>query len=208
YASLFTGGKYRSEGPSTRVFTGYMLSKFVSKLMNNFDGYRENNTMVLSLLRLPDVYLMYAEAASEGYNSPMGKAPGYSKTAVDAVNFVRSRPGLEVGHVAPEYLVSQEAFREEYRRERAVELAFEGHRFVDLRRWLLLSERPYTYKMGIEFDRATPNDEVYADPKNARVRNFRQTILFERQYTKRHYWFPFLIDDISIYEEFPQNPGW
>ncbi|MBD1425153.1 RagB/SusD family nutrient uptake outer membrane protein [Sphingobacterium arenae] len=208
YASLFTGGFYRTANPTKAVFTGYMFSKFVSKQMNDWEGFADGNTVLLSLLRLSDVYLMYAESASEGYNSPTGKALGYSKTAVDAVNFVRDRPGLGVGHVAPQFLVSQEAFREEYRRERAVELAFEGHRFVDLRRWLLLSERPYTYKKGIEFDRATPNDEVYADPRNARVRNFRQTILFERQYTQRHYWFPFLVDDISIYEEFPQNPGW
>lgn len=208
YASLFTGGFYRTDYPTKAVFTGYMFSKFISKQMNEWEGFADGNAVLLSLLRLSDLYLMYAEAASEGYNSPTGKAPGYNKTAVDAINFVRDRPGLEVGHVAPQFLVSQEAFREEYRRERAVELAFEGHRFVDLRRWLLLSERPYTYKKGIEFDRATPNDEVYADPRNARVRNFRQTILFERQYTKRHYWFPFPVDDVSIYEEFPQNPGW
>ena len=208
YASLFTGGLYRTDNPTKRVFTGYMLSKFVSKLMNDWDGYKENNVMVLSLLRLADVYLMYAEAASEGYNSPMGKAPNYSKTAVDAVNFVRDRPGLGVGHVDAKFLISQEAFREEYRRERAVELAFEGHRFVDLRRWLLLTERPYTYKMGIEFDRGMPNEEVYADPKNARVLNFRETVLFERQFSDRHYWFPFDQTDVNIYSEFPQNPGW
>lgn len=208
YASLFSGGLYRTDNATKRVFTGYMLSKFVNKLMNDWDGYKENNTMALSLLRLSDVYLLYAEAASEGYSSPVGKAPGYSKTAVDAVNFVRDRPGLEVGHVDAKFLVSQEAFREEYRRERAVELAFEGHRFVDLRRWLLLTERPYTLKKGIEFDRGMPNEEVYADPKNARVLNFRQTVLFERRYSERHYWFPFIQNDVNIYKEFPQNPGW
>ena len=208
YASLFTGGLYRTDNPTKAVWTGYMLAKFVSKQMNDWEGYQDRNVMLLSLLRLPDLYLMYAEAASEGYNSPTGKAPTYSKTAVDAVNFVRDRPGLEVGHVAPKFLGSQEAFREEYRRERAVELAFEGHRFVDLRRWLLLTERPYTLKKGIEFDRGMPNEEVYADPKNARVLNFRETILFERQLDKRHNWFPFRTNDVSIYEEFPQNPGW
>ncbi|GHE35277.1 RagB/SusD family nutrient uptake outer membrane protein [Sphingobacterium griseoflavum] len=208
YASLFSGGLYRTLNPLKAVFTGYMFSKFISKQMNEWEGFAEGNAVLLSLLRLSDVYLMYAEAASEGYNSPTGKAPSYTKTAVDAINFIRDRPGLGVGHVAPRFIASQEAFREEYRRERAVELAFEGHRFVDLRRWLLLSERPYTLKKGIEFDRATANADIYADPRNARVRNYRQTVLFERQYTDRHYWFPFLIDDVSIYGEFPQNPGW
>lgn len=208
YASLYSGGFYRTDYPTKAVWTGYMQSKFAAKLVNDWDGYRENNCVVLSLLRLTDLYLMYAEAASEGYNSPTGKAPAYSKTAVDAVNFVRDRPELGVGHVAAKFLVSQAAFREEYRRERAVELAFEGHRFTDLRRWLLLTQRPYTYKKAIEFDRALPNAEVYADPKNARVRNFRETVLFERQLSARHNWFPFIIKDVNMYADFKQNPGW
>jgi starch-binding outer membrane protein, SusD/RagB family len=208
YASLYTGGLYRTNNPNKAVFTGYMLSKFASKLVNDWDGYRDNNTMVLSLMRLSDVYLMYAEAASEGYDSPNGKAPGYDKTAVDAVNFVRDRPGLKVGHVAAKFLSSQEAFRTEYRRERAVELAFEGHRFNDLRRWLLLTEQPYTLKKSVEFDRGTPNSEIYANPRNARVKNFRDSVLFQRQLGERHYWFPLLIGDVNMYPDFKQNPGW
>lgn len=208
YASLYTGGLYRTDNSTKAVFTGYMNSKLCSKLVNDWEGYRENNTFVLSLLRLSDVYLLYAEAASEGYGSPTGKATNYSKTAVDAVNFVRDRPGLGVGHVATKFLGSQDAFRSEYRRERAVELAFEGHRFNDLRRWLLLTERPYTQKKAIEFDRATPNAEIYESPRTARVSNFRERVLFERQLGQRHYWFPFLISDVNMYPEFKQNPGW
>jgi starch-binding outer membrane protein, SusD/RagB family len=208
YASLYTGGLYRTDNPNKAVFTGYMLSKYVSKLMNTWDGYQDGNVMVLSFLRLSDVYLMYAEAASEGYNSPNGKAPNYTKTAVDAVNFVRDRPGLGVGHVADKFLTSQEAFRSEYRRERAVELAFEGHRFTDLRRWLLLIKEPYTIKKAIEFDRDTPNSEIYANPRNARVKNFRERILLQRQLGERHYWIPFVVGDVNMYPEFKQNPGW
>lgn len=208
YASLFTGGHYRTDNAPQAVFTGYMLSKFTSKLLNDWEGFRENNTMVLSFLRLPDLYLMYAEAVSEGYNSPQAKSTNYTKTAVDAINVVRDRPGLEVGHVAAKFTASQDLFREEYRRERAVELAFEGHRFVDLRRWGLIDKHPYTLKTAIEFDRATPNAEVYADPENARVQNFRERVLHERNFTKRHYWFPFPLGDVSIYEGFTQNPGW
>ena len=208
YASLFTGGLYRTDNPSSAVFTGYMLSKYVPKLMNNFDGFQDNNVMVLSLMRLSDVYLMYAEAASEGYNSPTGQVPGYGKTAVDAVNFVRNRPGLGVSNVAAKFLASQDLFRSEYRRERAVELSFEGHRFNDLRRWLLLTQAPYTLKKTIDFDRDTPASEIYANPRNAKVRNFRERILFQRQLGERHYWMPFLTGDVSQYSGFQQNPGW
>jgi starch-binding outer membrane protein, SusD/RagB family len=208
YASLYTGGLYRTENPNKAVFTGYMLSKYVPKLMNEWDGFLEGNTMVLSLMRLSDVYLLYAEAASEGYNSPTGQAPGYSKTAVDAVNFVRNRPGLGVGAVATKFLASQDLFRSEYRRERAVELSFEGHRFMDLRRWLLLTQAPYTIKTAVEFDRDMPNATIYANPRAAKVRNFRERILFQRQFGERHYWMPFLTSDVSLYSGFKQNPGW
>jgi len=209
YASLYTGGIYRTQDGAKAALTGYMLSKYVSKLNNNWDGRaEENNVLVLSYLRLSDLYLMYAEAVSEGYNAPEAKAAGYNKTAIDAVNFVRNRPGLGVGPVAAKYTASQDMFRKEYRRERAVELSFEGHRFVDLRRWKLLDKSPYTLKTAIQFDRDIPNADVYAAPQNARVRNFRETVLFQRNFTSRHYWFPFPLADVNIYEGFSQNPGW
>jgi hypothetical protein len=206
YASLFTGGLFRTSDGNKKVWTGYLNSKLVSKLMNEFDGYRENNTFVLSLMRLADVYLLYAEAVANGYGTPQSSAANYSLTAVGAVNKIRQRAG--VADVASKFLGSTTSFMSELRRERAVELAFEGHRFTDLRRWLLLTERPYTYKKSVEFDRALPNAQVYADPKNARVSNFRETVLFERQLSQRHYWLPFRPEDVNMYKEFKQNPGW
>ncbi|MDQ0638378.1 hypothetical protein QF042_001943 [Pedobacter sp. W3I1] len=206
YASLFSNGLFRTADGNKKVWTGYLNSKFVSKLMNEYDGYRENNTFVLSLMRLADVYLLYAEAAANGYGSPQGKGSGYGLSAVDAVNKIRNRAG--VSNVATKFLASNTLFLSELRRERAVELAFEGHRFNDLRRWLLLTERPYTLKKAVEFDRALTNAQVYADPKNARVRNFRETVLFERQLGQRHYWLPFRVEDVNMYKDFKQNPGW
>ena len=206
YASLFTNGLFRTADGNKKVWTGYLNSKFVSKLMNEYDGYRENNTFVLSLMRLADVYLLYAEAAANGYGTPQSTANGYALSAVQAVNKIRNRAG--VADVSSKYLSSTTDFLSELRRERAVELAFEGHRFNDLRRWLLLTERPYTLKKAVEFDRATPNAQIYADPKNARVRNFRETVLFERQLGQRHYWLPFRVEDVNMYSDFKQNPGW
>ena len=208
YASLYTGGTYRTANGTKAVLTGYMNSKFTSQFMNDFDGYQDNNLMVLSWMRLADVYLMYAEATAIGYGSPSSKASGYDLSAVDAINKIRDRAG--VGHVAEEFLANTTSFMSEVRRERAVELAFEGHRFTDLRRWKLLLSRPYTLKKGIEFDRAgdVTSKELYKNPQDGHVRNFRETILFERKFESKHYWFPFLKEDVTIYEEFKQNPGW
>ena len=147
---------------------------------------------------------MYAEAATAGYGSSTAKDPGFSKTAVDAINFVRDRAG--VGHVSSRFLGSADAFMGEVRRERAVELAYEGHRFNDLRRWMLLIEKPYTLKTSIEFDRATGFNS--ADPKLNKVNNLRESVILERKFTTKHYWLPLKNTDVNMYLEFRQNPGW
>jgi len=209
YASMFTGGLMRTVDGNRKVWTGYMNSKIVAKDINTLDGNGklDGNIVVLSLMRLADVYLMYAEATANGYGTPQSVAPGYTLSAVDAVNKVRNRAGVQ--GVAAKFLTSTADFNNELRRERAVELAFEGHRFNDLRRWLLFTERPYTLKKAVEFDRATtPSSAIYADPKNAKVNNFRETILLERTLGQRHYWLPFQQKDVNIYAEFKQNPGW
>ena len=207
YASLYEGGDYRVEIPAKACFTGYMNMKFVSQYMNDWDGYKENNMLVMPLMRLADVYLLYAEATAQSYGVK-NSASGYSLTAEQAVNKIRARAG--VGNVAAKFTDKLDDFMSELRRERAVELAFEGHRFVDLRRWLLLDKAPYTYKKAVYFDRADDMDDAtrFADPANAHVKNLREEVLLERHFTEKHNWFPFLKDDVNMYEAFKQNPGW
>lgn len=206
-AELFTGGRESEEANEKKgCFTGYMNSKLCPQLMNTVDGYKENNIMILSLMRLADVYLMYSEAAAVGYNGAKGKATTYSLTAEEALNKIRARAGVEP--VLDRFLGSTADFLSEVRRERAVELSFEGFRFMDLRRWLLLTQRPYTLKTKIEFDRADPDNYNYDQPEENAIRNLREEVLLERRYTDRHYWFPLPKKDVSMYEGFDQNPGW
>lgn len=205
YANLYTGGSYRDIGTGSR--TGYLLYKFIPITANKYDlGYDYGYTLNIHVpwMRLSDVYLMYAEAAAIGYNSPNGSSPNYGVTAVDAINIVRARAG--VSSVAGKFLTSVDAFMGEVRRERAVELAFERHRFNDLRRWMLLIEKPYTLKKSIEFDRAGNFDT--ADPKNNRVLNIREEVILERNFSEKHYWLPLKNVDVNMYLDFQQNPGW
>lgn len=207
YANLYTGGNYVSD-PRTVSRTGYLNYKFIpigANIWDNTYGYSYSTHFHLTWLRLADVYLMYAEAAAQGYNSPTGKAPNFSKDAVQAVNRIRERAG--VAPLATKFSSSLDGFMSELRRERAVELSFEGHRFNDLRRWLLLTEYPYTIKTKQEFDRAGELD-TKIDPKENAVLNWREEIVQTRNLTSKHYWFPFNTDDVSIYPEFSQNPGW
>lgn len=205
YASLYTGGAYRGAINGSR--TGYVNHKFIPLTANRFDrefdyGYALH--IMVPYMRLADVYLMYAEAALLGYGSPSGKAPNFSKTAVEAVNIIRARAGVDPVH--SKFLGSVEDFLPELRRERAVELAFERHRFNDLRRWLLLTEYPYTIKTSHEFDRAASFD--YETPRDNRVLNLREEVILERDFSEKHYWLPLKVSDVSIYPEFHQNPGW
>lgn len=205
YANLYTGGSYRNISTGSR--TGYLLYKFIPITANTYDqGYSYDKSLNIHLpyMRLADVYIMYAEAASEGYNSSAGKADGYSKTAVDAINFVRNRAG--VGNVAAKFLGNLDDFMSEVRRERAVELSFEGHRFNDLRRWMLLIQSPYTLKKSVEFDRTGTFSTT--DPKANKVVNLREVTILERKYTEKHYWLPLKSSDAYQYLEFAQNPGW
>ncbi len=207
YANLYTGGNYVSD-PRTVSRTGYLNYKFIPIGANKWDqtyGYSYSTHFHLTWVRLADVYLMYAEAAAQGYGSPDGKASNFSKNAVEALNRIRERAGVDP--LADKYAGNLEGFMSELRRERAVELAFEGHRFNDLRRWLLLTEYPFNIKTKQEFDRATPLD-TKADPKENAVLNFREEVITVRNLTSKHYWLPFNTDDVSMYPEFYQNPGW
>lgn len=207
FANLHTGGNYRND-PRKTSRSGYLNYKFIPLGANRWDqnyGYSYAHHIHLSYMRLADVYLMYAEAAAQGFGSPTGKSTNFSMTAVDAINKVRERAGVDP--VAEDYLASLDAFMNEVRRERAVELAFEGHRFNDLRRWLLLTEYPYNIKTTQHFDRAAVLDPE-VDPKENAVANFREEVILERKLDSKHYWLPFNDDDISMYPEFTQNPGW
>lgn len=206
YANLYTGGNAINVQKASR--TGYFNYKFIPIGYNKYDqtwGYGYAPHLHLSWLRLADVYLMYAEAAAQGYGSPTGRATNFSKNAVEALNTVRQRAGVD-DLVAP-YNSDLGAFMGELRRERAVELAFEGHRFTDLRRWLLLTEYPYNIKTRQHFDRAAELDPS-VDPKENEVLNWREEVIVERKLINRHYWLPFKTEDVSLYPEFGQNPGW
>lgn len=204
YASLYTGGRWRTENGLKSNLTGLCEIKFVPKTEPTGWVHTVDVIGVLSLMRLSDVYLLYAEATACGYGSPQSSSVKFDMTPVEAVNKVRDRAGVK--GVASRFVGSTEAFLPELYRERAVELAFEGHRFIDLRRWKLLTKRPYTFKTKLEFDRTS--DFSYSKPEEARVANLREVVILERNLDDRHYWFPLPNDDVNIYPEFGQNPGW
>ena len=112
-----------------RTRTGYYLRKFnsaVSETGNNDDGY-------FKIFRLAELYLNFAEAA---YNATGPDVDYGGLSALGAVNAVRARAEMPPLPAT----MSKDDFEKRYRNERRVELAFEEHRFFDVRRWKILSE--------------------------------------------------------------------
>lgn len=208
YLNLSSSGEeMRSDDMGSR--TGYFFQKLVPHTCNVGDKEYDWGSALhtyLPYMRLADIYLMYAEACA-AVGGASGKSSNFTKTALDAINTIRNRCGA--GEVADSYAADRNKFMDEIRRERAVELSMEGFRFNDLQRWLLLTESPYTEKYAVEFDRLE-NDDFYKnnDPKEAQVANYRHELLVKRVFGTKHYWFPLPDDDVYLYPEFPQNPGW
>ncbi|RFS19343.1 RagB/SusD family nutrient uptake outer membrane protein [Chitinophaga silvatica] len=128
------GGKEGiSQTDNKRTPTGYYMRKFNSNKSTsttNLDGS-------IRLFRLAELYLNFAEAANQAVGPDVAVTIGtFSMSARDAISAVRSRAGMPAFPAG----MSKENFEKKYRNERAVELAFEGHRYFDVRRWKILDQ--------------------------------------------------------------------
>lgn len=207
YVQMYTGSNLRSSS-SQGCRTGYYCQKLVPHQANRYDGmYNWGGALQCDLpyMRLADIYLMYAEAgaAVQGANYKSNKC---NLTAEDAINVLRDR--VEAGHVAAKFAADKQKFMDEVRRERAVELAFEGFRWNDLQRWLLLTEYPYNIKTSQEFKRVGNYDFTKKDPREAEVTGWSEKTILTRDFSEKHYLLPLKQSDVYLYPEFGQNPGW
>jgi hypothetical protein len=178
-------------------WTGYMFKKFYPEIDGQYHSQRGNNilrqfTGIRMHMRLTDVYLMYAEALHVARGATTAPS-SFSLTAEQAINTLRNRAGI--ASVNPVIVADNNKFMDEIRRERAVELSYEGHRWVDIRRWGVAHEDKYRIKTKFNFDK----DWTF----------FEEAELVDRvcEYPK-HYWLPFEANQTQFYEGFPQNPGW
>jgi hypothetical protein len=113
--------------------TGYYLKKYLveNTVINPPNQTQTEHCWIF--FRYTEVLLNYAEAMNEAYGPNSSNGGEYTLTALEAVNYVRQRTGVDMP-VYPDG-ISQNDFRDKIRNERRVELAFEGHRTWDLRRW-------------------------------------------------------------------------
>lgn len=114
--------------------TGYYLRKYVNSSVSFEPGApttKAHHNWVL--FRYAEVLLNYAEAMVNAYGNIEHTTEKCGMKALDAVNSVRNRDGIKMP--ALPNTLSDIEFMKRLKNERRVELAFEGHRFWDLRRW-------------------------------------------------------------------------
>src|SRR5690606_31048533 len=118
--------------------TGYYLAKFMQPGVS-ISGTQTTARHCFPLIRYAEILLNYAEAMNEAYG-PDEDPHNYGKTAREAVEEVRGRVLRPSNAVVPASVDTREEMREFIRAERRVELAFEDHRHIDVRRWKIAPE--------------------------------------------------------------------
>lgn len=165
--------------------TSYYLRKYVdgSCVTTADDQTRRRHTWIL--FRLGEFYLDYAEAVFHATGSANDAT--YGMTANEAVNVLRKRPDIQM----PEFTEDGDVWLERYERERLVELAFENHRFWDVRRW----------KKGAAYFKTV---QVATISNSGRLN--RSTV--QRRWEDKYYFYPIPQSELKKNPNLTQNPGW
>lgn len=191
------GGKDSKDGPDNwnTSKTGYYLRKFMNDAYPLQNPWGNAGFQPWYYFRYAEVLLNFAEAANEAYG-PTVVPSGSSLSAQVAVNQVRSRasvnmPALPAG-------ISQAEMRDAIRNERRVELAFEEHRFYDVRRWKIADVTENKPALGILIT------------KNGNTLNYATKVALDgRAFSQKMYWLPIPRAEIqSSGNKLQQNTGY
>ena len=193
------GAPSGKQGFEIYSITGYFAKKLVhyeniiSLEGSTIQGYS------FPIIRLSDLYLMYAEASNETKAAPDADVYEY-------IQKVRDRAGLDVGgdlvstwqmHSAnPSKPSTKDGMRAIIHQERMIELALEGHRYWDLRRWKLAGE--YFSKPIRGWNIFKPDVAGFYEVEN----------IFYRNYLTKDYLWPISQTELLRNPNLIQNPGW
>lgn len=179
----------------------YSETSFYIKKLYNYESVFSGTSLIEKrwnwpIFRLADLYLLYAEALNETLDAPNTNVYMY-------VDLIRERAGLD--GVAdswsnyssfPQKYQSKDGMREIIHRERNIELAFERHRFYDMRRWKKALENFDGPRRGWNVRGETP-EEFY-----------QVTALRNIEYNLRDIFWPIRQLEVAVNHNLVQNPGW
>lgn len=179
--------------------TGYLCQKWIPKAStysipsNSFSFYY----YAYPYLRLPELYLSYAEADFE-YNGSL------STQSLEYINLVRKRCGLptfQASWALAGGIPTGQKLRKVLHQERSIEFLFEGRRFHDLRRWKEAPEVMNKQPRSWNRDGKTAEEfyQVIEANQGGRVR------IFE---SPKSYWMAVPMSEINKNQNLVQNPGY
>ncbi len=189
-------GQYQSAVALNRYsVTGYRPKKLV-----NYENIISETLYTIQeypwpVIRLADLYLLFAEAINE--------SDGPTDEAMFWVDLVRERAGLNTIKESwsryskyPNKYTTQDGLREIIQQERLIELAFEGKRFWDLRRWKLAHIELNKPISGWDIDQE--KEENY----------YRERLIINQTFLTRDYFWPIRESNLTVNKNLVQNPGW
>lgn len=172
--------------------TGYYLKKYLDGTIDisasTSSGGKRHSWVTY---RLGEFYLNYAEAVFNYLGSSDATNAEFPMSAREAVNVVRNRSDVQMPDFQTD--MSADEFVTKYRRERMVELAFEGHRFWDIRRWKDGNSQKNLIEMQI-----VKNGDAYTYTR----------VTKSRYWNDKMYLFPIPDSEIRKNPNLSQNPGW
>ena len=149
------------------------------------------------MIRLADLYLLYAEALNEAGDAPSADVYTY-------INLIRARAGLTTVQNAwstysnnPTKYTTKAGMRSIIQRERAIELCFEGQRYWDLLRWKTAAQELAGNVTG--WDRTAKTPDLF----------YRELTFYTRKFVApRDYLWPLQDNDLLNNPNLVQNPNW
>lgn len=192
---LFYNGGNSGVQEGQATLTGYMLFKRFNRSVSLTNPGVASQFRPSIIFRLADFYLMYAEAANE-VNPNDARVLKY-------LNLVRERAGLpDIETLNPAIRGNQELQRAAIQRERQIELATEGQRYFDVRRWMIADKngegRQNGYVHGMNVCGESNDKEDFNHIVEA------SQIVFNR----KMYLYPMPDSEMRKTKNLVQNPGW
>ncbi|MDR3339196.1 MAG: RagB/SusD family nutrient uptake outer membrane protein [Candidatus Symbiothrix sp.] len=191
----FDGGLDRSLQPNmSYTQTGYYLRKFLGDNANT-DTYTALNHHV-QLIRYAEILLNYAEALNE-------YAPSQKNEIEAGIIALRKRAGIKAGSDSRYGLptdYSQAEMRKIIHNERRIELAYEDHRFWDIRRWKIADQEEAVMLQPVRGVNIIKQEDGAYRYEYGSVR--RST------FSRQMYWYPIPRGEMQGNNKLVQNPGW
>ena len=192
---LFYNGGNSGVQEGQATLTGYMLFKRFNRSVSLTNPGVASQFRPSIIFRLADFYLMYAEAANE-VNPNDARVLKY-------LNLVRERAGLpDIETLNPAIRGNQELQRAAIQRERQIELATEGQRYFDVRRWMIADKNGEGRQNGYVHGMSVRGESNDKEDFNRIVEA--SQIVFNR----KMYLYPMPDSEMRKTKNLVQNPGW